>query len=265
MRYEMTTWNGEPAIRVRLNYYEAREYLALDADEIAYLDSLTANERKAMTLELYLVPLREVAEYAVGTAGKPTEHLPALSAATTTWEEDDYDEALYTLEGIDRAAYLHVLDRAARIIAREIRAWDTEDVSRLVELLTKLGEIVDRGGWEVEYYVRMDSLPSAPIPEGVDTAYPVWAVDKHGMALVGPGADEVESVEEVRVACEEHTRRMRGIPLRCHKCGHIWMYRGGSQYRTTCPACHITVYLDKCKIFENGHRRSRAKPDTLYI
>ena len=250
MRYEMTTWNGEPAIRVRLNYDEAREYLALDEEWIEVLDSLTASERRAATLELYLVPLREVAEYAIGTDDMPTEHLPALSAATTIWTEDDYDEALYTLEGIDRAAYLHVLDRTARIIAREIRAWDTEDIYRLIELLTKLGEIVDRadGGVEVQDYVRMDSLPSAPIPEGVDTAYPVWAVDKRGMALVGPGADEVESVEEVWAACEEHARRMRGIPLRCHKCGHTWMYRGGSHYRTTCPACHITVYLDKCKI-----------------
>jgi len=248
MRYEMTTRNGEPAIRVRLNYDEMREYLALDEEWIEVLDSLTASERRAATLELYLVPLREVAEYAVGTAGKPTEHLPALSAATTAWAEDDYDEALYTLEGIDRAAYLHVLDRAARIIAREIRAWDTEDIYRLMELLAKLGEIVDRAGREVEYYVRVESLPSAPIPEGVDTAYPVWAVDKQGMALVGPGADEVESVEEVRAACEEQARRMRGIPLRCHKCGHTWMYRGGSHYRTTCPACHITVYLDKCQI-----------------
>ncbi len=252
MRYEMTTRNGEPAIRVRLNYDEAREYLALDEEWIEVLDSLTANERKAATLELYLVPLREVAEYAVGTAGKPTEHLSALSAATTIWTEDDYDEALYTLEGIDRAAYLHVLDRAARIVAREIRAWDTEDIYRLMELLTKLGEIVDRADWEVQDYVRMDWLPSAPIPEGVDTAYPVWAVDKRGMALVGPGADEVESVEEVRAACEEHARRMRGIPLRCHKCGHTWMYRGGSHYRTTCPACHVTVYLDKCMIMRGG-------------
>jgi len=248
MEHETTIWNGEPAIRVRLNYDEMREYLALDEEWIEVLDSLTASERRAATLELYLVPLREVAEYAVGVDGKPTEHLPALSAATTTWEEDDYDEALFTLEGIDRAAYLEILDRAARIIAREIRAWDTEDISRLVEMLTKLDEIADRAGRKAEDYVRMEALPSAPIPEGVDTAYPVWAVDQQGMALVGPGADEVESVEEVRAACEEQARRMRGIPLRCHKCGHAWTYRGGSQYRTTCPACHITVYLEKCKI-----------------
>ena len=250
MEHETTTWNGEPAIRVRLDYDEAREYLALDEDAIALLDSLTASERAAVTLELYLVPLREVAEYAVGVAGKPTEHLPALSAATTAWAEDDYDEALFALEALGWAEYLEVLDRAARIIAREVRAWDTEDVSRLVELLAKLDEIVDRadGRVEVQDYVRMDWLPSAPIPEGVDTAYPVWAVDKQGMALVGPGADEVESIEVVRAVCEEQDRRMKGIPLRCHKCGHIWMYRGRSHYRTTCPACHITVYLDKCMI-----------------
>ena len=192
MQHETTTWNGEPAIRVRLDYDEAREYLALDEDAIALLDSLTASERAAVTLELYLVPLREVAEYAVGVAGKPTEHLPALSAATTIWTEDDYDEALFALEALGWAEYLDVL-------------------SRLVELLAKLDEIFDR-------------------------------------------ADEVESVEEVRAACEEQGRRKRGTPLRCHKCGHIWTYRGGSQYRTTCPACHITVYLDKCKITRDRDR-----------
>lgn len=247
MQHETTTWNGEPAIRVRLGYDEAREYLALDEEWIEVLDSLTASERAAMTLELYLVPLREVAEYAIGTAGEPTEHLPTLSAATTIWTEDDYDEALFALEGIDRTAYLEILDRAARIIAREIRAWDTEDIYRLVELLARLDEIADRAERKAEDYVRMNSLPSAPIPEEV-MGYPVWAVDKRGMALVGPGADEVESVEEVRAACEEQARRMKGIPLRCHKCGHTWMYRGRSHYRTTCPACHVTVYLDKCKI-----------------
>ncbi len=257
MQHETTTWNGEPAIRVQLDYDEAREYLALDEEWIGVLDSLTVSERDEATLELYLVPLREVAVYAVGAAGEPTEHLPALTSAATTWVEVDYDESLFSLEGIDRTAYFDVLDRAARIIAREVRAWDTEDISRLVGLLTRLDEIGDRADRRVaaEDYVRMDALPSAPIPEGVDTAYPVWAVDKQGMALVGPRADEIESVDEVRAACEEQTRRMQGIPLRCHKCGHTWMYRGGSQYRTTCPACYITVYLDKCEITHAGMAR----------
>lgn len=242
MRSETTTWNGEPAVCVRLDYDEAREYLALDEFRIGVLDALTESDRKDLVLAIFLYPLREFADSTFGERAVAIEDDPPI------WFEEDYDEALYTLEGIDRAAYLEVLDRAARIIAREIRAWDTEDVSRLVEMLTKLDEIADRADRKAEDYVRMDSLPSAPIPEGVDTAYPVWAVDKRGMALVGPGADEVESVEEVRAACEEQGRRMRGIPLRCHKCGHAWTYRGGSQYRTTCPACHITVYLDKCEI-----------------
>src|SRR5690606_25602204 len=148
---------------------------ALDEEWIEVLDSLDASERAAMILELCLVPLREVAEYVVGVDGKPTEHLPALSHASTIWTEDDYHESLYSLEGIDRTAYLEILDRAARIIAREIRSWDTEDISRLVELLAKLDEIVDRGDWEVQDYVDMTALPSAPIPEGVATAYPAGA------------------------------------------------------------------------------------------
>ena len=248
MKTETTTWNGEPAIVVRLDYDEAREYLALDEDAIARLDALTASERDEMLMELWLAPLTECAEHMIGTEMDATEHLETIPSSAMVRVEDDYDEALFALEEIDRAVYLEILDRAARIIAREIRAWDTEYISRLVELLTRLDEIANRGDQSAEDYVRMDALPSAPIPEGVDTAYPVWAVDQMGMALVGPGADEVESVEEVRAACEEHARRMQGIPLRCHKCGHSWMYRGGSQYRTTCPACHITVYLDRCGI-----------------
>ena len=38
------------------------------------------------------------------------------------------------------------------------------------------------------------------------------------------------------------------IPLSCHKCGYTWEYKGGSTYRTTCPKCGITVYIDKCSI-----------------
>ncbi len=229
MQHETTTWNGEPAIRVRLDYDEAREYLALDEDAIARLDALTASERDEMLMELWLAPLTECAEHMIGTEMDATEHLPTIPSAAMVRVEDDHDGddgALFALEGIDRAAYLEILDRAARIIAREVRAWDTEDISELVGLLTRLDAIGDRADRRVgaEDYIRMDALPSAPIPEGVDTAYPVWAVDKQGMALVGPGADEVKSVEEVRAACEEHA------------------------HRTTCPACHITVYIDKCEI-----------------
>ena len=116
MQHETTTWNGELAIRVRLDYNEAREYFAPDEEWIEVLDSLTANERRAVILELYLIPMREVVEYALGVDGKPTKHLPSLTAATTIWTEDDYDEVLAALEDFDRAQYLEILDRATRII-----------------------------------------------------------------------------------------------------------------------------------------------------
>ena len=73
----------------------------------------------------------------------------------------------------------------------------------------------------------MSDLPSAPIPEEV-VGYPVWAVDKRGMALVGSDADEIGSIEVVRAVCEEQSRRKREDPAALFtKCGHIWMYRGG--------------------------------------
>jgi predicted Zn-ribbon and HTH transcriptional regulator len=152
---------------------------------------------------------------------------------------------------------VEALDDYGRWLGEQVLAWKSseciEDLRDLLaevrEVLGAVNQIAHQGDGEERYGIDMSDLPSAPIPEEV-VGYPVWAIDKRGMALVGLGADEVESVEEVRAACEEHARRMRGIPLRCHKCGHTWMYRGGSQYRTTCPACHITVYLDKCKMVE---------------
>lgn len=241
MKHETAIWKGEPAVLVRLDYDGAREFLALNEEGIALL-----GERGMGALDLVLLPLQEHAEYRILRAD------PLLGVSPV---ETDYDEALYSLEGIDRSEYLEILDRAARIVAREIRAWDTEDVARLVELLALLDDITDRADRRADDYVRMDSVPSAPIPEGIDTGYPVWAIDKRGMALVGPGADEVESVEEVRAVCEEQAERMKGVPLRCHKCGYTWVYRGGSQYRTTCPGCKITVYLDKCEVSRTGSER----------
>ena len=150
---------------------------------------------------------------------------------------------------------VEALDDYGRWLGEQVRAWNSsesiEDLRDLIievrEVLGAVNQIAGVGDGEERYGIVMSDLPSAPIPEEV-VGYPVWAVDKRGMALVGPDADEIENIEVVRAICEEQSRRKRGTPLRCHKCGHIWMYRGRSHYRTTCPACHVTVYLDKCKI-----------------
>lgn len=230
MRYELTTWNDKPAITVRLNHEEAREYYALDPGALAWVDE---SEPDGFELQIVFYPYREHAEQ-VDQHGRATA--------------EDYEQVLFSLEGIDRAAYLDMMDAASRTTADAIRRWDRKDIHHLVELLAVLDDLSNRIDRQAEDYVTMSNLPSAPIPPGVDTAYPVWALDAKGMALVGEGADEVEPIKEVAAYCAELRRREKGIPTRCHKCGHSWLYRGRSLFRTTCPACHVTVYLSKCEI-----------------
>ena len=88
-------------------------------------------------------------------------------------------------------------------IARDIKMWDTKNITVLRDLIAEFFEPRDRDYlWDapdpLEYGFRMDELPSAPIPEDIDTSYPVWAVDEHGNALVGPKADSIETLDEIR-------------------------------------------------------------------
>ena len=117
MRHETTTWNGEPAIRVSSTTTKRGSTLRSMKNGSRTLDSLTASERDEVTLELYLVPLREVA-VAVGVAGRPTEHLTSLTAARRPGRRTTRQALLPWRRSA--GPYLEVLDRAARIIAREI-------------------------------------------------------------------------------------------------------------------------------------------------
>lgn len=202
MKTETTTLSGEPAIRVLLDYNEAREYLARNDERIAVMDAITESEREELSLNLYLSLFHKDAKNAFGERGEQVEDRPLI------WFDDDYDEALLTLERIDRGVYLEIVDLIARFIAQKIMSWDTEDVGQLMDLLARLDEVVHRTDQIAEDYIRMDALPTAPIPEEVDTGYPVWAVDKHGLALVGATADEVMTIEEVQEVCEEYASRM---------------------------------------------------------
>jgi hypothetical protein len=90
------------------------------------------------------------------------------------------------------------LTRTPETIAAEITAWDCRDVRVLRDLLAELRACRDENGDAIDpraYGVDTADLPSAPIPEWVDTSYPVWAVDVNGYALVGSGLDEVLHIE----------------------------------------------------------------------
>jgi hypothetical protein len=87
------------------------------------------------------------------------------------------------------------------IIAAEIKTWNLRDVRDLRDLIAELRACRDENGDKIDpraYSVDMADLPSAPIPDWVDTGYPVWAVDVNGYALVGDNLNEVEHVDSLR-------------------------------------------------------------------
>jgi hypothetical protein len=94
--------------------------------------------------------------------------------------------------------------RTPEQIAAEIKGWDLRDVRDLRDLFVELRACRDEHGDEIDpaaYGVDTTDLPSAPIPEWVDTGYPVWAVDVNGMALVGGALDQVESLDQIAREC----------------------------------------------------------------
>jgi acyl-[acyl carrier protein]--UDP-N-acetylglucosamine O-acyltransferase len=92
------------------------------------------------------------------------------------------------------------LNRDPEAIAAEIAAWDLQDVRRLRELLDELEACCDDFGRPIntDPYVDFSDLPSAPIPDDIDTGYPVWAMDVQGYALVGDDARDIEHIDEIR-------------------------------------------------------------------
>lgn len=177
---ETTGLTGNPEILIRLDYGEAMDYLSTprirkEDDERIHLNELG--------LELVFDPLQYYAEHRL-PGGVPME--------------EDYLVFLFRLKAVDREGFLEVVDRAAKIATAEVMKWDTVDVFRLLEVLTVLNDIAGWAGRKGKDYVPMTDLPSAPIPDDIDTFFPVWAVDRRGLALVGAGADEVMSLEEIR-------------------------------------------------------------------
>jgi hypothetical protein len=90
--------------------------------------------------------------------------------------------------------------RDPETIAAEIAAWDLQDVRKLRDLIVELGACRDEFGGHInaQHYVDFSNLPSAPIPNDIDTGYPVWAMDVQGCALVGLGARDIEHIDEIR-------------------------------------------------------------------
>lgn len=85
--------------------------------------------------------------------------------------------------------------RAAAFCGELIRDWDSEYVEDLRYWLRTLDEVCKAGGLDPQGYVDMSQLGGAPIPDDVNTSYPVWAMDAKGDMLVGDRADDIENVD----------------------------------------------------------------------
>lgn len=82
-------------------------------------------------------------------------------------------------------------------IANEIKQWDRQSVARLRGLIAELNGAIS-GDDHIERHIDMTDLPTADIPDDVDTSYPVWAMDVDGNMLTGECADEIMTIAEYR-------------------------------------------------------------------
>lgn len=84
--------------------------------------------------------------------------------------------------------------KTAQQIAADIRQWDCTMISDLIDMIDELRAVLAEehgddlhGAMLAEYDLigEGDSLPSADIPDDIDTSYPVWACDVAGDCIVG--------------------------------------------------------------------------------
>ncbi len=96
---------------------------------------------------------------------------------------------------------VEALDEYGRWLGEQVRAYDPraepiEDLRDLLaevhEVLGAVNQITHQGDGEERYGIDMSDLPSIEIPEGIDTAYPVWAMSSDGGMLTGECADRVD-------------------------------------------------------------------------
>lgn len=126
----------------------------------------------------------------LAAAGEPDHH---EELGCERWEEVAMEIGAEEEHG--ESATLDVL-----VLSRLIAAWDSWDVYELRDMLAGLRvALEDEGqGRRLEEVVDTADLPSAPMPDWVDTSWPVWARDEQGRYLVGATLDEVVSEDELR-------------------------------------------------------------------
>ncbi len=76
----------------------------------------------------------------------------------------------------------------------DLKNWDHEDISTLYGILSDLEKAGEPD--RLQDLIELSQLPTEPIPAGIEK-YPVWALDKKGLCLVGSGQISIKSLSDV--------------------------------------------------------------------
>ncbi len=86
----------------------------------------------------------------------------------------------------------------------QIFKWDGTDVRDLKRWIKELREICEKIGLNIQDLVNFKKLTAQPVPDEL-VKFPVYALDRQGYCLCGPGYDEVLHISEVRERIAENS------------------------------------------------------------
>jgi hypothetical protein len=125
------------------------------------------------------------------------------------------------------------VDEAVKLL----QEWDHEDINDLMDLINDAETELKNEGLEPSWFIDMCDLPSEPIPDDVDTGYPVWAMDKQGYCLVGDDATSTAHLDEIRENCK-YSRLMNAIYQHVTDAdGKTWRHWSNGDMFFKCPYC----------------------------
>lgn len=104
------------------------------------------------------------------------------------------------------ACHEDALDRYGNWLAGNIRMYNphADHIGVLRDLIVEMRRVLDAvnqithtGSDETRYGIDTTDLPSIPIPDGISTEYPIWAMDSNGNVLVGESLTDIESITSI--------------------------------------------------------------------
>lgn len=100
------------------------------------------------------------------------------------------EDAIIELDEDGYRKSIPIMEVKPRPLSDRVDAWDKENIEQLREILAGCDNPEEEG-------IDLADLPTAQeVPEQI-AEYPVWSIDKHGRALVGAAADQIEDLSEI--------------------------------------------------------------------